>query len=261
MPSDEGVYLYAVTRAEEHACPEGLTGVSGLPVRSLAHRGLAALYSLVSLDEFGEERLRRSMEDLSWLEETARGHHRVVEAVARVLPTAPARLVTVYRLEQQLRDLLDERHDGFVAVLSHVAGRSEWAVKAYAEPYESAPADESGPEDDRPGLAYLKRRRAGLHGREAAWRRAATRAEFVHEVLMSVAVEGRLHRAQDPQLSGREELMVLNGAYLVDEDRADEFARVLGDLDGDGVTVELVGPWAPYSFAVLEGEAARGAAP
>ncbi|MFI7419453.1 GvpL/GvpF family gas vesicle protein [Nonomuraea sp. NPDC049684] len=261
MATDQGVYLYAVTRDEGEG-PDGLAGVAGAPVRRLTYGGLAAFLSTVSLAEFGEEALRRSMEDLAWLEETARTHHRVVEAVAALRPTAPVRLVTVYTAEAQVRELLDERHDEFDAVLARVAGRREWGVKAYAVPGGAEP--EAGPQgatpDASPGAAYLNRRRAALRSREADWRRAAERARSVHEALMDVAVVGRCHRAQDPQLSGRREQMVLNGAYLVDDDRAAEFAQVIEEVAGQGVSVELVGPWAPYSFAALDqdGEAAYG---
>ncbi|MEU1385970.1 MULTISPECIES: GvpL/GvpF family gas vesicle protein [unclassified Nonomuraea] len=257
MATDQGVYLYAVTRDEGEG-PDGLAGVAGAPVRRLAHRGLAAFLSTVSLAEFGEEALRRSMEDLAWLEETARSHHRVVEAVAALRPTAPVRLVTVYTGEAQVRELLDERHEQFDAVLTRVAGRREWGVKAYAVPGRAEPV--ADPQGATPGAAYLSRRRAALRSREADWRRAAEHAREVHEALMDIAVVGRCHRAQDPQLSGRREQMVLNGAYLVDDERAAEFAQAIEDVGEQGVTVELVGPWAPYSFAALDqdGEAAYG---
>ncbi|MFG1948563.1 GvpL/GvpF family gas vesicle protein [Nonomuraea sp. NPDC048826] len=254
MADDQGVYLYAVTRDEGEG-PDGLTGVAGAPVRRLAYRGLAAFLGTVPLAEFGEEPLRRSMEDLAWLEETARAHHRVVEAVACLRPTAPVRLVTVYTAEAQVRELLDERYDQFDAVLRRVAGRSEWGVKAYAAPAE--PVVAAAEPDATPGAAYLNRRRAALRGREADWRRAAEHAEAVHEALMGIAVDGRRHRAQDPQLSGRPEQMVLNGAYLVDETRAAEFARAAEEVAGQGVVVELVGPWAPYSFAALDHDGER----
>ncbi|MER6575693.1 GvpL/GvpF family gas vesicle protein [Nonomuraea sp. NPDC001023] len=257
MATDQGVYLYAVTRDEGEG-PGDVAGVAGAPVRQLAHRGLAAFFSTVSLAEFGEEALRRSMEDLAWLEETARSHHRVVEAVAALRPTAPVRLVTVYTGEAQVRELLDERHEQFDAVLARVAGRREWGVKAYAVPGREEPVtDQQGAS---PGAAYLNRRRAALRSREADWRRAAEHARAVHEALMDIAVVGRCHRAQDPQLSGRREQMVLNGAYLVDDERAAEFAQAVEDVAGREVAVELVGPWAPYSFAALDqdGEAARG---
>ncbi|MEU0567008.1 GvpL/GvpF family gas vesicle protein [Nonomuraea sp. NPDC005983] len=262
--ADAGTYLYAVARDVDVLCPEGLRGVAGQAVRTIARSGLVAYVSTVPLDQFGEEPLRRSMEDLDWLGETAHAHHRVVEAVAAAAPVAPVRLVTVYSGEEQVRRLLDERHDDFVEMLSRVAGRQEWGVKAYVEKAQTAaqPAapqerEASRQESSSPGTDYLRRRQASLRTREETWRQAGARAERIHDVLRSVAVASRRHRAQDPELSGRDDWMVLNGAYLVDEERAEEFARALDELRGQGIELELTGPWAPYSFTVLEEGGAR----
>ncbi|MFJ2033365.1 GvpL/GvpF family gas vesicle protein [Streptosporangium sp. NPDC087985] len=257
--TEVGTYVYAITRGTGRPHPADLTGVAGTQVRTVERAGLVAYVSTVPLEEFGEEPLRRSLEDLDWIGCTARAHHQVVEAVAETVPTAPVRLVTVYTSEEQVSDLLDRRHDDFVAVLSRVTGRREWGVKAYAE-QDTAPsstAGESGeaPENaeaDSPGTAYLKRRQASLRSREDAQRRALAQAEHVHAALAAVAVASLRHRPQDPELSGRTEWMVLNGAYLVDDDRGDEFAATLDVLRGQGLDLELTGPWAPYSFTAID---------
>ncbi|NUW43119.1 GvpL/GvpF family gas vesicle protein [Nonomuraea rhodomycinica] len=255
-----GTYLYAVA-AEEDSGREGALpqGVAGGEVRAIGRAGLVAYVSTVPLDQFGEEPLRRSMEDLDWLEETARAHHRVVEAVAREAAVVPVRLVTVYSGDEQVEALLEERCDDFARALARVAGRQEWGVKVYAAAGEEpAREEEGGKTPERPGTAYLKRRQEQIRGREEAWRRAGARAEDIHGALSSIAVASRRHRAQDPQLSGRPESMVLNGAYLVDRERGEEFARAVEELRGPGGDVQLTGPWAPYSFAVLDDEGDGG---
>lgn len=252
MTAEAGTYLYAVARDTGTGPPGGLSGVSGTPVRRIAHGGLAAYVSTVPLDRYGEEPLRRSMEDLDWLDEAARAHHRVVAAVAADGPAVPVRLVTVYAGDEQVRALLDRRRDGFEQALSRIAGRSEWGVKMYAAP-DRAPEPEA-PGTGGPGAAYLRRRRAGLRSREEMWRRAGVRAERAHDTLASVAVAARRHRPQDPKLSGRREAMILNGAYLVDDDRGGAFRHTVDELRAEGDHLELTGPWAPYSFAELDDE-------
>ncbi|MFF4618890.1 GvpL/GvpF family gas vesicle protein [Nonomuraea jabiensis] len=254
MVDDTGTYLYAVASDAAVPCPRGLKGVAGRDVRAIVKSGLVAYVSTVPLDQFGEEPLRRSMEDLDWLGATAHAHHHVVEAVARLGPVAPVRLVTVYSGDDQVRRLLEERHDDFADTLARVAGRQEWGVKAYVVKTEAPPVapGTGGQEPASPGTAYLKRRQASLRSREESWRDAGARAERIHDALRSVAVASRRHRAQDPQLSGRDEWMVLNGAYLVDAELAEEFARAVDELRGQGIELELTGPWAPYSFTVLE---------
>ncbi|MEU4509721.1 GvpL/GvpF family gas vesicle protein [Nonomuraea wenchangensis] len=254
--SDTGTYLYAVARDEVADCP---TGVADADVRTIVRGGLVAYVSSVPMDRFGEEPLRRSLEDMDWLAGTARAHHRVVDAVAAATPTAPVRLVTVYDGDEQVSDLLERRSCDFAEVLAQVTGRREWGVKAFAGPTpEERPEERPGCEKTgcekpgKPGTAYLQRRRANLRGREQNRRQALARAEHIHAALATVAVASRRHRPQDPRLSGRTDWMLLNGAYLVDEGRVGEFAALAGELGGGGVEVTVTGPWAPYSFTVME---------
>ncbi|MGR6923864.1 GvpL/GvpF family gas vesicle protein [[Actinomadura] parvosata] len=273
-------YLYAVAR-EPLPCP---AGVGDTPVRTVTRAGLVAYVSSVPACHFGEEPLRRSLEDLDWLAETARAHHRVVDAVARATTTAPVRLVTVYEDDAQVAELLERRATAFADVLTQVTGRREWGVKAYTTPPERSssageqpPTARPGPrsgdgacsgsgsgfgsgsgsgggagQGGRPGTAYLHRRRASLRGREQARRQALQRADHIHRALSALAAAGRRHRAQDPRLSGRDDMMLLNGAYLVDETRTEEFTTLAEKLGGDGVEIRVTGPWAPYSFTVME---------
>ncbi|WP_432927117.1 GvpL/GvpF family gas vesicle protein [Microbispora sp. CA-135349] len=261
----QGVYLYAVTSGGKP--PRDLRGVLDGAVRPVPHGGLVAHVSDVPLDRFGEEPLRRSLEDLDWVEGVARAHHRVVEALAAAGPTAPVRLVTVYTGVEQVRDLLDRRHDDFAEILSHVAGRREWGVKAYLRrgtpPPSPAPSSPAAPSSasraggGSPGMAYLRRKKENLRGREDLWRAAAELAERLHAELGQVAVASYRHRPQDPQLSGRSETMVLNGAYLVDPAREEDFAAVIGGFRDRFLDVELTGPWAPYSFTSIDLGASR----
>jgi hypothetical protein len=59
---------------------------------------------------------------------------------------------------------------------------------------------------------------------------------------------------QRPEVTGREEEMIFNAAYLV-ADRS-RFEQELGELGGEyresGVELELTGPWPPYNFVPEE---------
>ncbi|MCO5998034.1 GvpL/GvpF family gas vesicle protein [Actinoallomurus rhizosphaericola] len=255
--TDTGTYLYAIARDTGAPPPPGPTGLLGAPVRTIAEAGLVAYVGTVPLAQFGEAALKRNLEDLTWLEATARAHHQVVEAMAEAGPVAPVRLVTVYRGDEQIHRLLRDRAQEFTEVLARVAGRREWGVKVFAAARPAAPDDAGAGEPpesaaERPGTAYLKRRRTNLRTREEAWHRAASRAERIDSVLTGIAVARRHHRAQDPQLSGRDDWMVLNGAYLVEDERGEEFAAAVAALRDPELDVQLTGPWAPYSFTISE---------
>lgn len=265
-----GTYLYAITAdpgGHEGAGAATGTGVLGTELRAVAAGDLVAYVSTVPLTEFGEEALRRNLEDLAWLETVARAHHEVLEALMRTGPVLPVRLVTVYRGDEQVRDMLRERAGEFGDLLERMRGRREWGVKVYAvgeaasgaEPHGATDERGSGGTAQRPGTAYLKRRGQSLRSREQKWRQAVSSAEHIDSVLSRIAVATRHHRAQDPQLSGRKDMMVLNGAYLVDDARADEFAAAAAALREGELDVQLTGPWPPYSFTISDDGGDRAA--
>jgi Gas vesicle synthesis protein GvpL/GvpF len=140
-----------------------------------------------------------------------------------------------------------------VSALQRVWGRQEWGVKAYAVEG-SASGEEAGPVAEASGTAYLRRRQAALQSARESRQTASTGAMTVHTRLSEFAVAARQHRPQDPSLSGDRRRMLLNGAYLVDEARAEQFVRVVSGLSESqpDLAVELTGPWPPYSFAVVE---------
>ncbi|MFB4303950.1 GvpL/GvpF family gas vesicle protein [Actinomadura sp. NTSP31] len=259
------VYLYGVARGLDPAALDGAAGVAGAPVRAVAPAGpggLTALVSTVRLDEYGEAALRENLEDLAWLEATARAHHEVVDRAAHAAPTAPVRIATIYRDDARVAQVLTEQGDRFAQALDRVAGRAEWGVKAYAhrdaleadEPAEpagaAASAAGSGAQGPGAGTAYLRRRQQERQRRADAGRKVGAQATAIHDGLAALAVASRHHPPQDPKLSGHAGVQILNAAYLLDEDDAPGFAdaaRAAGERY-PGIEVEVTGPWPPYSF-------------
>lgn len=254
----DGTWVYAI--AERVAVPDTplaqVRGVGGQEVRTIEAAGLTAVAEDVGLAEFGEEALRRNLEDLDWLEATARAHHRVIDAVALQGPLVPMRLATIYSGDAQIAAMLSERGADLRAALGRISGHEEWGVKAYAN-RQPGPSDESATTavPSRPGggagAAYLRRRRDQLTAQKHARQETLADAEEVHAELSRYAAETRLHPPQAPQLTGSKEPMILNAAYLLDNARREEFAAAVTALAGQhpGLRFELTGPWPPYSFA------------
>ncbi|MFI0356185.1 GvpL/GvpF family gas vesicle protein [Actinomadura sp. 9N407] len=252
------VYLYGVARGLDPAALDGAAGVAGAPVREITAAGLTALVSTVRLDQYGEEALRANLEDLRFLEDTARAHHDVVDRAARAAPTAPVRIATLYRDDGRVAEILTERHAQFTGVLDGITGRTEWGVKAYAhaEAYDNAPDPRDDPEPAGAGggagvgTAYLRQRQVQRRRHEDAARHVSGQAEAVHAELADHAAASRSHPPQDPRLSGHEGTLILNTAYLVDDDQVAGFLAVTDDLDArlPGIEVQVTGPWPAYSF-------------
>jgi hypothetical protein len=253
--SEQGRYLYAVTRGLSPADIGDQAGLEDAPLDVVEHRGLSVLVSTVSLDEYGEDALKQNLERMEWLEATARTHDRVVRLAAEHGPTAPMRLVTICTDDDGVRRRLDDSYERLVQALDRVEGRVEWSVKAYApaqgEEPRRQPVDASGAGG---GAAYLRARKEALQSRQTQEEAALDLAHEIHEALSLLAVAARQLPPQDPRLTGVEGRMTLNAAYLIDDEASQRFAAEVERLTGQHPESRLSagGPWPPYSFATLE---------
>ncbi|GAB3007510.1 GvpL/GvpF family gas vesicle protein [Streptomyces pseudoechinosporeus] len=268
------VYAYAVLRRTPEAARAvaDLRGVAGEPIRLLEFGddapdgtpdtddapdrrppALAAAVGPVPAADFDEASLKAGLEDLGWLEATARAHHAVVAALTgRGIAVLPLRLVTVYRDEDRVRQTLEARRDDFLPLLDRVTGHVELGVKIYAAPDTESPDPEPA-KGLGVGRAYLAGRRRRRRSTEDAWEAAIDTAARLTELAGTLAVDRVAFRPQRGELAGQVPgPNVSNDAYLVPEDHVEDFrARVLAAAEGlPGVHVEVTGPWAPYSFSL-----------
>jgi hypothetical protein len=252
-------YTYAVARptADLGEALARTAGVGHAPVHLVHAAGtpdVAAVVSPVDADDFGPDALRRHLEDLDWLEATARAHHGVVEAAASLTTVLPLRLATVHLDDSRVRHSLDDRHDELAEQLERLAHQQEWGVKLYLAP----PADPPPPSPDAsltPGRAYLQDRRARRTDREDARRAADTAVARVEAAARTRATGLARHRVQQGRLAAGPGENVLNVSYLVPAADAEAFRTALARATDDlpAVRLDLTGPWAPYSFAASPG--------
>lgn len=242
-------YLYGVVAADaEPRFPPRMGVDPDHDVTLLVEGELAGVTSRVSLDEFDDDALPERLADTVWLELKIRGHEHVLEAVLDQTAVVPCRFCTVFRDSADLRRFLAERRDVLVDALARVTGRVELGVKAFATP--------AAPERNevKSGREYLEARRLEQRARQEAAERRARISSELHERLLIGAEDGVPLALQRPELSGHEEEMLFNGAYLVGD--RDAFERVLAQVWRDyrdgGVKLELTGPWPPYNFVPAE---------
>lgn len=268
-PAGDGLWAYCVLRTGEPGV-DGLAGIDGGVVERVEARGLAALVSRVPLADFGAGPLRDNLNDLDWLERVARAHEAVLERVLAETTIVPLRLCTIYESEDGVREMLEREHDSLARALDTLAGRQEWGVKVLAdeerltEEARSRSAEAAALEDELDartgGGAYMLRRRLERHVRDAADALASELAEQVHAQLQDWASDAVALAPQNPELSGREGSMLMNGAYLVETERVDGLRALVSDLEERhrplGVRIELTGPWPPYNFLPGGGTAA-----
>jgi len=265
-PAGEALWVYCVSRADGVSPPAG-EGVAGSPVELVEHDGLAAFVSRVPVAEFGEEPLRRNLNELAWLERVARAHEGVLERALANASIAPLRLCTIYDGPARVRMMLGAAHARFLSVLDLLDGRQEWGVKLLLDPAQvaaearrrlpDAEEEEAEVAERGEGAGYMLRRRLERRIADAADALATEVAEEVHANLLGSAVAGVTRAAQNRELSGHEGDMALNAAYLVEAKRVDGLRELVAILEAHhsrvGARIELTGPWPPYNFVPHDG--------
>ncbi|MET9961704.1 GvpL/GvpF family gas vesicle protein [Streptomyces sp. NPDC006326] len=274
MNTSEGTltYVYAAAPLTEELrdVSARLRGIYGSPVDFVtaasapgaddAPAPLAFAVSHVPRNDFNENALKNHFEDLEWLENVARAHHDVVQALSAHATVLPLRMATVYQDDDRARRALAEQQPVLAARLARLTAHTEFGVKIYlahaGAPTDSGPAAEAGTDTpESPGKAYLRRRRAQHNALEAMYGRAQEAAATIEATASRYATQRVRHPAQSGALTGPAE-NVLNDAYLVPDEHAHLFRAAIEEVAGDfdGVRVEVTGPWAPYSFAMPAGE-------
>jgi hypothetical protein len=180
----------------------------------------------------------------------ARAHEAVLEAALVDHDVVPFRMCTVYASQDAIRAMLAAEAGRFEEALARLRGKTEWGVKAFAVPRRDAPA----PQRPSSGKEYLARRIAQREHESSSRDSLERTAAELHARLADSASAAVLARPQDRRLSGRDDEMVLNGAYLVARDEAADFARLVEALGRrQSLALEITGPWPPYHFSDVRG--------
>jgi hypothetical protein len=280
------VYLYALIKATTVDLAD-VRGINSSAVRMLTRGQVGAVVGdvpLATLDLPDEE-----LSEKGRLAELAVSHDAVIRTLFAQAPVLPLRLATVVPDDTTALRVLDECAPSALDRLSRLDGHAEWAVRLRrvtetpVDGQVDAPVDEpaavqgtvpggtpgrsdssgsdtsgsdghgsdtAGSPTRRSGTAYLQRRRNALRAAERRRDAEHALADRTHAAMAQHATEAAQRQ------TGHEDLL-LNAAYLVDARRQDAFhAEADGQaalLMPDGVRLDVIGPWPPYSFAALDG--------
>ena len=263
----EAVYLYCLARGVgEPPAIEG-PGVDGERVLNLIpFRDVAAVVSVVNVDDFCGPAAEARMKDLAWVAPRACRHETVVEAVMRASPVMPARFGTLFSSRERLIAWLAIHYVAISRALDRLGDHEEWAVKgrlnrrAAEAPLLAAALARSVASASR-GARYLEERRirAGIGQDLNAW--LQTLCERVAGQLREHAVEFR-ERTVGSKASEEEGVPILNWAFLVPCESVGDFRatvqRITATHAEHGVVLDCSGPWPSYSFCPsLEAEGAE----
>jgi len=252
------VYLYCLAKSDLLPAVDGI-GVDGRNALFL-HRseGIAAVLSVVHLDEFFGPRAESSMKDISWVGPRAVLHETVVEQVMRHSPVLPAGFGTVFSSLEGPRNLMKTHRDTICRFLEWAAGKEEWALKALVDRRKAK--DELVSEGLRrevrylnslfPGKRYFEERRIRNEAEKELDGHLQEVCQKILSELKSSTFDARERKVLPVSADGME--TAANWALLVP--RAEVSAlqaridRANVDCAKKGLVFQMSGPWPPYSF-------------
>ena len=258
--SDQHYYQYAF--AWPNCSVRGIgSGVDPrFEVEIVRNERIAAVASRVGLDRFDVKKLQgETAEDIGWLNQVAIRHHEIVRQAARSSPLLPLRLGTIFRSQASLLAAVAGCQKTVSDFLHTLGDRQEWAVKLYLEnqSVEETAGQASPPLPDcasraGPGAEYMKHKRAQIQHRRELQAGVQQEIRTVESQLKTEVDRCCRVRPLPASLTGRNERMVFNAAFLLPPSAAKRWLATVGrigeTLRHKGLLLEVTGPWPPYHF-------------
>lgn len=256
MAKKDLIYLYCVT----DRMPQLKEDIE--EIYSVHHQGLYAVVSKVPEEEFGEETLKKNLNDMEWLKNKVSMHERTIEGVMEDRPVVPFKFPTLFRIEDNLKSCLEKYAEGLKKNLKYAEGKEEWGGKIYCDIKRLR--EVIGKEDDEilrmykeitsspPGMAFfLKKKREGLIDKKIN-EMINMYTQYSVNSLRGQSLQVRVNRLLPKEVTEREEEMILNAAFFVDRDTVKAFIKIVESLrtkyGGSGFSIDCTGPWPPYNF-------------
>lgn len=255
VPGEGGCYVYGIVQAREHM-NFGKIGIGGTGemVYSVNYLDIAAVVSRTALAIFDPTR------------ENALAHEHVIETVMKNHTIIPMSFGTVFRTDNDIREVLKSIYGSLKDVLKQMSGKLEFGLKVNWDRDQIIEELKQQDEEIRHfhreivrkqlQSTYFARMQLGRMIDKAMAERATTYVREIFEGLRNVCVASR-----DNQPIG--DKMIMNAAFLVEREREAEFDSVVNRIAkkyGKRLKFKYTGPWPPYNFVNIRLKLERGSA-
>ena len=243
------------------------------PASTIVTRGrIAALVSRVPESAYGASAVEEKSGDVEWLSPRAMAHDRVLTWAQEHGGVIPMPMFSLWRSEEALTKSLADQASDLSSVFERVSGADEFGLRVHRRDTVMLESiHEFDPDMAKlrqqaqaasPGQRYLLERKLADEGKGAVRAAAQRMAKQIFEELRAISRDA-LSRPLTPEPGGGrvpDATLVLNGAFLVDRKRVDEFRAAVGahvrDYQPRGLAFDFSGPWPPYNFVSKGGRAA-----
>ncbi len=238
-----GRYVYGIVESKEPGA-FGKIGIggSGELVYMIKYLDIAAVVSNTNVFIFDPTR------------ENALAHEHVIETVMKSYTIIPMSFGTVFRTDDDIREVLKSIYPSLKDVLNQMGGKLEFGLKVTWD--RDQIIEELKQEDEEIGRfhmeivrkhlqsTYLARMQLGRMIDKAMAEQSSQYVREIYEALRGVCVASR-----DNQPIG--DKMIMNAAFLVERKREAEFDGVVNKIAkkyGKRLKFKYTGPWPPYNF-------------
>ncbi len=251
----EGRYVYGVIESAS-SLKLGRMGIGGTgeEVYTVSHRDITAVVSKTSVFIFDPTR------------ENVLAHEHVIESVMKEHTIIPMSFGTVFRTDDDIREVLRSIYASLKDVIKQMAGKVEFGLKVNWDrdkiieelKRENEDIHRFNQEITRKHLqsTYLARMQLGRMIDKAMAEKSAEYVKQIYEGLRDVCVASRDNKPIGDK-------MIMNAAFLIHKDREKEFDAAVNKIAadfGDRLTFRFTGPWPPYNFVNIRLKLERGAA-
>src|SRR5438876_2056576 len=242
-PGEGGRYVYGIVETKEHLS-FGKIGIGGAgePVYTVNHQDIAAVVSKTPVAIFDPTR------------ENALAHEHVIETVMKNHTIIPMSFGTVFRTDDDIREVLKSIYPSLKDVLHQMAGKLEFGLKVNWDRDQIIEDIKHDDEEIRQfhqeiirkhlQSTYLARMQLGRMIDKALAERSISYVREIYESLRGVCVASR-----DNQPIG--DKMIMNAAFLVERQREAQFDNAVNKIArkyGQRLKFKYTGPWPPYNF-------------
>ncbi len=258
-----GFYIYCVMQegAVINMDQKGIDGAGSLfPVQ---YRELAAVVSEVELDKFKLHTASAGNEvDMGWIEEKARAHEKIVEQLMKENDLLPAKFCSIVSSKEGLKAFLADNYHEYARAFQRLKGHEEWNVKAYLD-FEKLKqfVTDNTPEirERREMLSfmsetskYLMKRKIDNLIHERTDKRYEAVIVYIAKALRAVSECEAFSKPEPPKHQQTQTPIVFKASYLIKKTKLQSFNQQLNELsdnlEPEGVSFEITGPWPPYTF-------------
>ncbi|MEO1253901.1 MAG: GvpL/GvpF family gas vesicle protein [Bacteroidota bacterium] len=242
-------YIYGILKSESFK-------------HGIANEELTAAYDRVSEEDFGQKAIKENLQNMDWVNKHVLKHQERLNQLANKHTVIPLKFGSIFKTEESIKKMLSDQKDGFSQLLERFEGKKEWGfklfytesklqnwLKQHTSELKSVEQQLSNLSDG--GAFLLKKKHEDLLKRVTKNELNSIREE-IYDIVAAITSELIVQKEQDQALTGRKDKNLLNIALLVSQEKkqqlVDKLEKIDQELKAKSITVELSGPWPPYSF-------------